>query len=461
MNSNEKFWLNNFYCLFRDYKVLPTENMTFNQQMNAVTRLVILVFLILLVFSFRESLIFLLISLLIIIILYCLNINNMRTTENYKSYTQFYSGQPTKLETNKNFVSENQALVGPPNPKTFIKPVVITPMYDIERQASQLNVPTGVNKRTAQFLGDSGYYIRDCQAQEQDIIQGNMTQGNTNQGYFMKENFIQGNMTQGNMTQGNTNLIEKYDNSSNRLRKWNVDEQTFPYRHFGKPYVDVNTACTYNPNNSKFGVPDNVAISPCEAKNPEYNEQIFTQYLQPHVYTKSEVVGFPSSNIGISFQEPQYPTVMSKDRYGITYTEKNPKTFDESSIIEPDPYSEYPTQDEIYDPRLTGYGSQDRSYIEPKIGQTRYMYKDIDAARRGNYFVRSNVDHLPFAQQTGIMPDVIDTNIYRASDQAYIDQNTQFRTELQQRLMSKRNQEMWQLRKYPLRRDQGGCKNIR
>jgi hypothetical protein len=398
-----KFWL--------DYSIIPDDCMPISSKINSVTRLVIFLFLILLILNFNNSIIFLLFS---VIILFYLQRDMSKTTENYAppgSGSAFYAGPTTDIHTNKTFVSENQALVGPPNPKTLIKPVVIDPIYDITRQASSLNVPTAINRRTAQFLGDSGYYVKGCEREQ--------------------------------------GIIENYENKNN-------------YRYFGEPSVNVNTACYYNPQNKTYLAPDNVPQGECLRKDTDYNSRIFTQYIQPDVYTRPEVVGFPSSNIGISFQEPLYPVSVTKDRHGTMYTEKDPVTFDESSIIEPDPYEDYPTQDEIYDPRLTGYGSQSRAYIEPKVGQARYMYKDIDAARRGNFFIRSNVDHLPFAQQQGIMSDVINTNVYGATDQAYIDQNSQFRTDIQQRLMAKRNAEMWQLRKYPLRRDMGTCtKNLR
>jgi hypothetical protein len=53
------------------------------------------------------------------------------------------------------------------------------------------------------------------------------------------------------------------------------------------------------------------------------------------------------------------------------------------------------------------------------------------------------------------MRDNINTSIYGDVDKSYIDQNSQFRLNLQESLMSKRNAELWQLRKYPIRRDQG------
>ena len=115
----------------------------------------------------------------------------------------------------------------------------------------------------------------------------------------------------------------------------------------------------------------------------------------------------------------------------------------------------------MYDPRQNGYGSQKRAYLDPMTGQPRYFYKDIDATRRGNFFTRNNIDHLPFAPQTGLMRDSINLDVQSAADSAYLDQNSQFRENLQQSLMSKRNSEMWQLRKYPISRAGNRTKNLR
>ena len=62
-------------------------------------------------------------------------------------------------------------------------------------------------------------------------------------------------------------------------------------------------------------------------------------------------------------------------------------------------------EDNVYDPRLTGYGTSYRSYTDDNLGQTRFYYDDIDAVRMPNYIVKSNIDREPFADHYGTIPD--------------------------------------------------------
>ena len=69
---NSNFWTENMYDLFCSQQIIPTTSMTNEQQMNALTRLTILLFIILLLLDYKYSFAFLLISLLLIIIIYYL-----------------------------------------------------------------------------------------------------------------------------------------------------------------------------------------------------------------------------------------------------------------------------------------------------------------------------------------------------------------------------------------------------
>lgn len=447
---NSKFWLENPLNIFCDYQFIPSENMPLEKQLNTITRLVLFISLILFLLGFKQTIVFLLFSLILIIILYYIQRANMQTQNTtVENYTKFYAGAETQLDPNRKFVSLNQSLVGPANPKTFIKPLIITPALDITRRVTERNVPSGINKRTVQYLGDSGYYVKN-DPDQQPIVSENF------RSYVPRMNPTSNYPQQPIIENYQSTNYPQYDSRMEKVSRNYYQKINLP------KLSDINTGCGgYNPENVKVFAPVNIALSEEDKKNPNYNDDIYTQYLQPNIYTRPQVEQFPVWNMGISFQEPIYPVSKEKTQYGDMYVERDPNIPYEDSVIEPDPYADDVTQDEIYDPRLTGYGSQSRAYIEPKTGQPRYMYKDIDAARNSNFFVRSNVDHLPFAQQTGLMKDVIDTNIYKAADAAYIDQNSQFRVGLQQSLMSKRNAELGQLKQFPMRRDQGGCKNIR
>ena len=113
------------------------------------------------------------------------------------------------------------------------------------------------------------------------------------------------------------------------------------------------------------------------------------------------------------------------------------------------------TEADVYDPRLTGYGTSYRSYEDPLLGQTKFYYDDIDAIRMPNYIVRSNIDFAKYADKYGPLQTYNqygneNTNKIRALAQdTFLRSSLQQRTELQERLMRKRNSEMWQLRKFP------------
>ena len=77
-----KIWLENISDLFCDLSIIPLKGMNLESQMNALSRLVILVFLILLLLNFKYGILFLLFSLTFIIILYYIQRKNM---EHYKS----------------------------------------------------------------------------------------------------------------------------------------------------------------------------------------------------------------------------------------------------------------------------------------------------------------------------------------------------------------------------------------
>ncbi len=65
-----KFWAENPLALLERFDVVPREEMTLEEKLNAVTRLVIIIFIILLVARYKHATIFLLSALLIILILY-------------------------------------------------------------------------------------------------------------------------------------------------------------------------------------------------------------------------------------------------------------------------------------------------------------------------------------------------------------------------------------------------------
>ena len=75
--QKNKFWMEKPINLFCTMDVVPLDEMSIAEQMNSLTRLVVIVYFILTLVGFKYSLLFLLLSLLFIIILYYIQKNNM------------------------------------------------------------------------------------------------------------------------------------------------------------------------------------------------------------------------------------------------------------------------------------------------------------------------------------------------------------------------------------------------
>ena len=213
--TKEKFWLEDPKYLFSILKIIPKENMSLESQMNSLTRLVVCVFLILYLIGYKQSFLFLLLSLFFIIILYYLQKAKMTTRENFldttskvstpinniniktnppnldyiykteklyddfinqdrytiQKFPSYYNQQIEKeipIEPNQSFISKNQNLVGGANPKTKIRPVIAPPTHDWEYwRGNDFVFPNTINERSVQDYYSSGYYIdEDIQCQK-------------------------------------------------------------------------------------------------------------------------------------------------------------------------------------------------------------------------------------------------------------------------------------------------------
>jgi hypothetical protein len=168
----------------------------------------------------------------------------------------------------------------------------------------------------------------------------------------------------------------------------------------------VNTSCGYNPEQVfESDLPSNFAAGNCE-QDPNlrrFNENLFTQTIQPGVYTRSQVNEPINSNIGISFQQQFQPLTCKRNDSGLHYLNHDPRII-EPAIYEPNmALVDEVNEANVYDPRFYGYGTSYRSYSDPLLGQTRFAYDDINAIRMPNYITRSKIDFLPYADQYGPM----------------------------------------------------------
>ena len=392
-----KFWLENPLNLFSGISLIPKENMKLSQQMNSLSRLVFIIYLILFLFNFKYSLLFLLLSLLFIVIIYYIQIKNMQR-ENYSfcdntKTSPLFCNDAMSLDNNvfnnPNWVSQNQKLAGPPNPKTKINPVITPPPTDLEYwKANNFITHSAINEDNQNDIYNSGYQVSTCCPQMYNYETKDFHNCSTLP--YIKENYTQND--------------------------------------------------TYN-----YGIPRYLPYSKCSEKYPEYNKNLFTQTIQPNVYTYNPINEPINSNIGISFPQ-QFP-----DTNCHTNIDTGQVMFNDSEVIEPNNNNNIATEANVYDPRFYGYGTSYRSYIDNNTGQPRFYYDDINAVRMPNYISRNNIDNQPFAEQYGPYQEDIDNqNIRARANDAFMNSTIQHRTELQERLMRKTNAEQWQRRYAPI-----------
>ena len=497
MENSDKFWIYNPKLLFSSSDLFPLNNMTFNQKINCLTRLVFVTFVIMLLFNFSYCFHFLIISFVSIIILYYIK-KYMKNKETfiYEENTQpleksvdlkkltttknvILNGQPyikTFIETSQNIpfcnddvtidpiseysISMNQKLTGnTPNPKTLINPVVFPPSHDLEYwRDNDLIVHSALNKKSLQedmYL--SGYAESVCC----DIGNGNPATvysiPEQRENYSNGRQIVAPKLTQDQIYVPTMNRNERVTNLPYHEQRENYDMEEPTENQPGW----MNISCGYNPEQINVGLPSNMATGNCQRdpRMKQYNENLFTQIVTPGVYTRSQINEPINSNIGISFQQQFEPTTYEINENQIMYTQHDPRIM--KNI--PDAPYEYPdkaTYDNVYDPRFSGYGTSYRSYLEPVTGQTRFMYDDINAIRMPNYIVRSKIDHLPYADHYGPieegseMGNINTPNIRSMVQDSWLENSLQFRNDLSERLMRKTNAEAWQRKQAPIHTNQ-------
>jgi len=156
-------------------------------------------------------------------------------------------------------------------------------------------------------------------------------------------------------------------------------------------------------------------------------------------------------NYGISTIPEKSLYTSITDGTDLMYIEKQKKG------IQP-PYTfDYITGDEpsmIYDPRMVGYSDSGRGYVDKLLGQPKFYYDDINAARAPNYITRNKIDIYTFGESTGRLRDPNDPltcgNNNQLAVEEYHNSALQHRSDMMQSLMNKRNGEMWQRREFPI-----------
>lgn len=212
MSSESNFWLLNIKTLFNSIQVVPTNLMPIGEQLNSVTRLILIIFLIMILFNYTHSIHFVLISISIIILIYYIKSVKMKKVqirENFGASPGIASGNPQTYKDNKplNFntlsnekivlqngvpyrksyiqtpenlafcndgvsidspnniaVSMNQNLAGKAGQLTRISPIVVPPTHELSYwRDNNLIVHSAVNKTgIEENMYLSGYAESEC-----------------------------------------------------------------------------------------------------------------------------------------------------------------------------------------------------------------------------------------------------------------------------------------------------------
>lgn len=215
MRCSSTVWLRNPTVLFCDFALLPMTHMNPTQQVNAMTRFLVIIALILYILDFKYTLPFLVLGILCTIIFYFVKRKKdsmNRYKENfthYPSYSAFstpdrqtvsyfqantapervkcksveglqvsvsdqpgltplsayrYCNDSVPLDYNDpNYVSPNQKLVGKANPKTLIAPVIAPPSCDLSYwRANNLIIQSNINEESQYDAYQSGEAVSTC-----------------------------------------------------------------------------------------------------------------------------------------------------------------------------------------------------------------------------------------------------------------------------------------------------------
>jgi hypothetical protein len=350
-------------------------------------------------------------------------INNLYSDlkNNVPTYLNENVLQSNKKKYNPNFLTktDNNKLIGSPNPKTLVPPIIAPRTVDLQYWSMTNNFrPEIINSEKGRYEDESGYRVKE-QILSNEMPPENylrprkvLKKGDTkypnytfrkmgDNKYKTMENFSDDTIHQ-NTRNKSSPISEEHFQKDGRYSKMNEDE----YQLFNK---DFRT-------NPYF--------------KDKYNPNVFTSTVTPgtyHINDRNEPI---NSLMGVSYEQ-----------------QFEPSNYD---IIEP---FETVNMSNTYDPRFNGYGTSYRSYIDENVGQPRFYYDDVNAIKMPNYISRNAIDVTTFGDSYGPLNsgNEYTQNIHRLADEDFTDSTINFRTEMMDRLMRKRNSESWQQRTFPIR----------
>jgi hypothetical protein len=508
---NKKSWIEDFCSILDRPDIIPNDTMSKGENINTITRLTILIFLIMCVFNYKHSLNFLTISIIIILILYFINTkehyNNMDKPISYKNPLIAQNTQSSKK------LSIEPIIV----PRAHDKDVWSFPSYrhsavnynqsryDLSEEFA--SVPQVENYkefdlRTASYTDftlDRFEKMIKSKNEEKESTPIELVVPNqptlspeTTPRVYQQQNYQSGQYDQSGMTDMGRESTEKFNHRNDHR---NDDRRE-------KFYTPLEDIITHPETPDMYGSFVNVRESDKRQSDFLPNQHLLlpktitsiygpgavttkekTKYLaniQPSEYSYSDVTYPINSNLGISYTPDNPPMVLDQVATPIgTYPlfhSIDPQLVRDQNIP-PERLQEIPRRtawsakysgfdagsgtvnfEDIYDPRFNSYGDPYRSYGDVNLGQIQYYYGDVDAYRYPNFGIRSKVDFIDYTDPMGRVLPEYDRNvgvedIKQTVHDQYNADAMYFREDLQERLMRKRNRELWQLRAMPVRKN--------
>lgn len=323
----------------------------------------------------------------------------------------------------KTYPSWNQKLVGPANPKFNLNAPIIPKADDLDEwRANPFVIHSHINDTSRFDMEQSGYNTHECDDQDKTTVSRDVVEN----------------------TDTYDISIEKFKSTTSQPQKTEASSVEHFIKDKSPTIIDPSLIGTLA---NDFSVTND---------DNDYSKNIYTMTLQPGVYSYNMVSEPVQVAAGIGFARPFQPSLYSVKDGQIMYTQIDPQQV--TPIPIPEQPTHEPTMDNVYDPRFTGYSSNDRCYIDNMTGQPRYFYKDIDSVRIPNYIVRSKIDFLSDADSYGPLTDknvngnINTKDIHKIANDAYMNNSIMQRTELQERLMRKSAEMIAQRRIAPIRR---------
>jgi hypothetical protein len=471
MNRHSASWIDNPLSLLDDCVFVPETGMTRDEKTNAITRLLLLVVLVLYLLRYKHSGVVLISGLLIILILYFSNIKE------YYGEIQMDAPIPYKnrLLSQNAKAQEKMSLQPIIAPRSHDREVWSYPsyrhsavnynngMYDISEQyepVPQTEDYKEYDPRLQTYTGFGFDKLSDwCKTNPQSAPQNTTP--------VSREGFVNPAIQTSLAMQASRDAFTKAV-SRERFSSENTHPASIP---------STQTTALY---------PDGSLLIPKTATSiyaldSEMNRDRYKymENVQPETLTYSDVSYPINSNIGISYTPQQPPLVLDQvamnDASYPLFHRIDPQLVRDQNLSE-DRLSELPRRttwsskysgleagpgtvnfEDIYDPRFNGYGDPYRSYGDVNLGQVQYYYSDLDAYRYPNFGIRSKVDFIDFVDPMGkVLPEYTRQvgldDVRKEVHNQYTADSVYFREDLQERLMRKRNRELWQLRAMPQRK---------